>query len=93
MAEATAGVQEWEVSVTVSPQRRGQYLGRPLLRAAEVALSELSRSRGAAVTAYLAAVHVDNRASVRLFETSAYVPDLPPDSRGFMRYRKAARVL
>jgi len=29
---------------------------------------------------------------VRLFETSAYVPDLPPDPRGFMRFRKVARV-
>jgi hypothetical protein len=35
-------------------------------------------------------VHVDNAASVRLFESSAYVPDLPPGARGFMRYRKVA---
>jgi len=104
---------EWEVSITVAPQRRGQSLARPLLRAGEVALSTLSTlSRlgppGAAdvsqvnqvhqvhqvsqVMAYLAVVHVDNRASVRLFETSAYVPDLPPDARGFMRFRKPARV-
>jgi hypothetical protein len=53
----------------------------------------MARSGGTAVTAYLAVVRVDNLASVRLFESSGYVPDLPPDARGFMRYRKAARVL
>ena len=83
---------EWEVSITVAPDRRGHSLARPLLRAAEVALSEVARSSGTEVTAYLAVVHVDNSASVRLFETSAYLPDLPPNPRGFMRFRKAARV-
>jgi spore coat polysaccharide biosynthesis predicted glycosyltransferase SpsG/RimJ/RimL family protein N-acetyltransferase len=83
---------EWEVSITVAPSRRGQSLARPLLRAAEVALTEMAGAGGTGVTAYLAAVHVDNRASIRLFETSAYVPDLPPDPRGFMRFRKATRV-
>jgi len=83
---------EWEISITVAPERRGQSLARPLLRAAEVALSEVARSSATDVTAYLAVVHVDNRASLRLFETSAYVPDLPPDARGFMRLRKVARV-
>lgn len=88
---------EWEVSITVAPDRRGQSLARPLLRAGEAALSgrtpsEVARSSGTQVTAYLAVVHVDNRASVRLFEASAYVSDLPPDPTGFMRFRKAARV-
>ena len=83
---------EWEVSITVEPQRRGQSLARPLLRAGEKALMESTRSDGTPVTAYLAVVHRDNPASVRLFETSGYVPDLPADSRGFMRYRKAPRV-
>lgn len=97
-AEGPAGGgQEWEVSITVAPHRRGRSLGRPLLRAAELALSEAGRSEakrpgGTVVSAYLAVVHVDNLASVRLFEASAYVPDLPPDPRGFMRFRKAARV-
>jgi len=89
----SGGASEWEVSITVAPQRRGQSLARPLLRAAEVALTEVARSRATAVTAYLAVVHRDNSASVRLFEASGYVPDLPPDGRGFMQYRKAARVL
>ena len=83
---------EWEVSITVAPDRRGQALARPLLLAGELALLETARSSGTDVTAYLAVVHVDNAASVRLFETLAYVPDLPPDPRGFMRYRKVARV-
>jgi ribosomal protein S18 acetylase RimI-like enzyme len=80
------------VSITVAPQRRRQSLARPLLRAGEVALSEATRSSATDVTAYLAVVHIDNDASVRLFETSAYIPDAPPDHRGFMRFRKAAPV-
>ena len=86
------GEREWEVSITVAPQRRRQSLARPLLRAGEVALSEATRSGATDVTAYLAVVHIDNDASVRLFETSAYIPDAPPDHRGFMRFRKAAPV-
>jgi len=91
------GGREWEVSITVAPDRRGRSLGRPLLGAAELALSEAGRSEATgsgetAVSAYLAVVHVDNLASVRLFETSDYVPDLPPDPQGFMRFRKTARV-
>jgi spore coat polysaccharide biosynthesis predicted glycosyltransferase SpsG len=83
---------EWEVSITVSPQRRGQSLARPLLRAAEVALTESTAMAGNDVTAYLAVVHIDNQTSMRLFETSSYVPDLPPDARGFIQFRKDARV-
>ena len=86
------GKGEWEVSITVAPERRGQSLARPLLRAGEMALSKGEQSSGTEVTAYLAVVHVDNAASVRLFESSAYVPDLPPDPRGFMRFRKVAPV-
>ena len=86
------GDGEWEVSITVAPERRGQSLARPLLRAAEVALSDVAASTRTHVTAYLAVVNVDNGASLRLFESSAYLPDLPPDPRGFMRFRKAARV-
>lgn len=86
------GWPEWEVSITVAPGRRGQSLARPLLRAAETALCERTRSSGTDVSAYLAVVHADNGASVRLFEASGYVPDLPADPRGFMRFRKIARV-
>jgi hypothetical protein len=91
-----AGSREWEVSITMAPERRGQSLARPLLRAGEVALaektSEVTRSGGTEVTAYLAVVRIDNQSSMRLFETSAYLPDLPPDPGGFMRFRKDARV-
>jgi len=90
------GSHDWEVSITVAPRRRGQSLARPLLRAAEAALSENSTdvtgSGGIGVSAYLAVVHIGNQSSMRLFETSGYVPDLPPDQQGFMRFRKAARV-
>lgn len=87
-----AGTHDWEVSITVAPRRRGESLARPLLRAAERALSEATRSTGTDVTAYLAVVQIDNRASVRMLEDSGYVPDLPSDPRGFMQYRKTARV-
>jgi len=83
---------EWEVSITVAPDRRGQSLARPLLREAEVALSDGATSSPTDVTAYLAVVNVQNGASLRLFESSAYLPDLPPDAGGFMRFRKAAPV-
>jgi spore coat polysaccharide biosynthesis predicted glycosyltransferase SpsG/GNAT superfamily N-acetyltransferase len=86
------GDGEWEVSITVAPDRRGQSLASPLLHVAEEVLSEVARSRATRVTAYLAVVNGDNAASVRLFETSGYVPDLPPDPRGFMQFRKAAQV-
>jgi spore coat polysaccharide biosynthesis predicted glycosyltransferase SpsG len=91
------GGGEWEVSITVAPERRGQSLSLPLLHAGEVALSggtgsSRTDSSGTGVTAYLAVVHVDNAASVRLFESSAYVPDLPPNPRGLMRFRKVAPV-
>ena len=86
------GERAWEVSITVAPQRRRQSLARPLLRAGEEALSAMARSSATDVTAYLAVVHIDNDASLRLFETSAYIPDAPPDHRGFMRFRKAAPV-
>jgi GNAT superfamily N-acetyltransferase len=91
-----AGGHDWEVSITVAPQRRGQSLSRPLLRAAEAALSrdttDVTRSGGTGVRAFLAMVRIGNESSMRLFETSAYVPDLPPDRRGFMRFRKDAQV-
>lgn len=84
---------EWEVSITVAPRRRGQSLAGLLLRAGEEALPDSARSGGRPrVGACLAVVHRDNRASVRLFERSGYVPDLPPDPQGFVRYRKTARV-
>ena len=82
------GEGEWEVSITVAPQRRGQSLARPLLRAAEESLCRARPASATEVTAYLAAVHSDNLASVRLFESSGYLPDLPPDQQGFMRFRK-----
>jgi spore coat polysaccharide biosynthesis predicted glycosyltransferase SpsG/GNAT superfamily N-acetyltransferase len=92
-SEGEPGAAAWEVSITVAPQRRGQSLGHPLLRAGERALLQvaplLPRAR---VPAYLAVVHRDNVASVRLFESSGYVADLPADPQGFMRFRKTARV-
>jgi spore coat polysaccharide biosynthesis predicted glycosyltransferase SpsG/GNAT superfamily N-acetyltransferase len=86
------GERQWEVSITVAPQRRGQNLARPLLREGEVALSAATAASGTAVEAYLGVVKVDNPSSMRLFQTSGYLPDLPPDPAGFMRFRKDAQV-
>jgi GNAT superfamily N-acetyltransferase len=86
------GARQWEVSITVAPKRRGQNLARPLLRAGEVALAEAARASGTALGAYLAVVNVANPSSMRLFQTSGYLPDLPPDPAGFMQFRKDARV-
>jgi spore coat polysaccharide biosynthesis predicted glycosyltransferase SpsG/GNAT superfamily N-acetyltransferase len=86
------GERQWEASITVAPERRGQSLARPLLRAGEVALAEATRASGIDLAAYLAVVSIDNPTSMRLFETSSYLPDLPPDPGGFMRFRKDARV-
>jgi spore coat polysaccharide biosynthesis predicted glycosyltransferase SpsG/GNAT superfamily N-acetyltransferase len=96
-AAGPAGGHEWEVSITVAPAWRGKSLARPLLRAGELALSGMAHSGGPGlpaypVSAFLAVVHRDNGPSVRLFEGSGYVPDLPADPAGFMRFRKIARV-
>jgi len=78
---------QWEVSITVAVERRGQSLARPLLACGE---EHLRRTRN--VTAYLAVVHQDNEPSRRLFTGSDYLPDLPADAGGFMRFRKPAPV-
>jgi spore coat polysaccharide biosynthesis predicted glycosyltransferase SpsG len=93
---------EWEVSITVAPESRGQRLGAPLLAAAEAWLAgALSSATGGAapggdpaavggLTAYLAAVHTGNAASPRLFLGAGYLPDLPADGDGFERFVKVA---
>jgi spore coat polysaccharide biosynthesis predicted glycosyltransferase SpsG/GNAT superfamily N-acetyltransferase len=75
---------EWEVSITVAPPRRGQGLARRLLAAGEQCLSEVA---GGPVWC-LAAVHVSNPASRRLFTGSGYAPEAPPDADGFEQYAK-----
>lgn len=74
---------EWEVSITVAPERRGRGLALPLLSAGE---RDLVRRTGAATA--LADVHEDNVPSRRLFAVAGYLPDSPPDRDGFMGYRK-----
>jgi spore coat polysaccharide biosynthesis predicted glycosyltransferase SpsG/RimJ/RimL family protein N-acetyltransferase len=69
---------EWEVSVTVAPERRGRSLGAPLLRVGEDWLAEHEPT----AHTMLAAVHVDNAASLRLFDAAGYLPDLPPGPDG-----------
>lgn len=75
---------DWEVSITVAPERRGQGLAQALLRAGE---RDLLRRTGA--SAALAFVHEGNAPSRRLFAISGYLPDSPPDRDGFMGYRKS----
>ncbi|MBP2364666.1 bifunctional UDP-2,4-diacetamido-2,4,6-trideoxy-beta-L-altropyranose hydrolase/GNAT family N-acetyltransferase [Pseudonocardia parietis] len=75
----------WEVSITVSPQRRGSGLAVPLLRAGEEAL----RARTGARTPVTAVVHADNAASARLFARAGYADDdTGPDDEGFRTLRR-----
>lgn len=69
----------WMVSMTVAPSRRGQGLASSALAAAERALEAPRPHR------LLADVHLDNRASLRIFARAGYLPHLPADDRGFTR--------
>lgn len=69
----------WEVSITVAPQRRGEGLAGPLLRAGEDAL----RARTGAGTPVTAVVHTGNDASARLFARAGYGDPTGPDADGF----------
>jgi len=75
---------EWEVSLTVAPERRGSRLAPPLLRAGEDWLA----GNEAATHTMVAAVHVGNAPSLRLFDSAGYLPDLPPADDGFLRMVK-----
>jgi spore coat polysaccharide biosynthesis predicted glycosyltransferase SpsG/ribosomal protein S18 acetylase RimI-like enzyme len=72
---------EWEVSITVAPDRRGAGLAGRLLAAGEVWLAD----REPAVSTLLAAARADNQPSLRLFRSAGYLPDLPPDDDGVLR--------
>lgn len=76
----------WEVSITVAPERRGEGLALPMLRAGEDAL----RARTGAGTAVTAVVHTRNDASARLFARAGYGEPGTPDADGF---RTLHRVL
>lgn len=76
----------WEVSITVAPERRGEGLAGPLLRAGEDAL----RARTGAGTPVTAVVHTGNDASARLFARAGYDDPTGPDADGF---RTLHRVL
>ena len=86
------------VHTTKITSRNGEEMSHPgrFQRVSQTAADHVASAPMAAsgtdVQAYLAAVNVDNPSSMRLFETSAYLPDLPPDPEGFMRFRKDARV-
>ena len=74
---------DWEVSITVAPEHRGNGLARPALAEA----SYLLAARHGRSQRLLARVHRDNRASQRLFESAGYVrQDVPPDGLGFVSY-------
>ena len=72
---------EWEVSITVAPDRRGEGLAGPLLAAGEDWLAD----QEPATSTLLAAVRADNQPSLRLFRSAGYLPDLPPGDAGFLR--------
>jgi spore coat polysaccharide biosynthesis predicted glycosyltransferase SpsG/RimJ/RimL family protein N-acetyltransferase len=72
---------EWEVSITVAPDRRGEGLAGRLLAAGESWLA----GREPATNTLLAAVRADNQPSLRLFRSAGYLPDLPAGEAGFLR--------
>ncbi len=74
------GDGEWEVSLTVAPERRARGLAASLLRAGEDWLAE----HEPAAHTMLAAVHGDNTASQRLFDAAGYLPERTPDPDGFL---------
>lgn len=73
---------DWEVSLTVAPEQRGRGLAAGVLAAGEEALRVERPHR------LLAGIHVDNRASIRLFERAGYLPHLPPSAEGFLTLAK-----
>ncbi|MBW0105703.1 GNAT family N-acetyltransferase [Pseudonocardia sp. KRD-291] len=75
---------DWEVSITVAPDRRGSGLAGPLLTAGEHAL----RERTGPGTPVIAVVHADNVASARLFARAGYRPAGPADDDGFATHRR-----
>jgi spore coat polysaccharide biosynthesis predicted glycosyltransferase SpsG/RimJ/RimL family protein N-acetyltransferase len=81
------GDGEWEVSITLVPERRGEHLSAAVLHTGE---QHLLRSREDAV-AFYASVLERNPASRRLFEHAGYLLDAPADEDGFLTYRKALR--
>jgi RimJ/RimL family protein N-acetyltransferase len=78
------GDSEWEVSITIAPERRGTGMGRRLLAAGERELA----SRVGRPLHCLAAVRETNEASRRLFQRSGYLLEAPADGDGFQRFLK-----
>jgi spore coat polysaccharide biosynthesis predicted glycosyltransferase SpsG/ribosomal protein S18 acetylase RimI-like enzyme len=78
------GSNEWEVSITVAPERRGKGFARPLLAAGERALE--ARVRRPVLC--LASVRTNNRASMSLFMKAGYLLEAPSDADGFVLYAR-----
>ncbi|WP_347978096.1 bifunctional UDP-2,4-diacetamido-2,4,6-trideoxy-beta-L-altropyranose hydrolase/GNAT family N-acetyltransferase [Microbacterium sp. ProA8] len=76
------GPARWEVSITVAPHARGKGIARYIL-----ATAELSANEWAPVT-LVAVINEENFASLRLFASAGYLPDLPADEAGFRAFAK-----
>jgi spore coat polysaccharide biosynthesis predicted glycosyltransferase SpsG/RimJ/RimL family protein N-acetyltransferase len=72
---------EWEVSVTVAPERRGQALAGRLLRSGESWLAD----NDPATHTMLATVHEGNVPSLRMLDSSGYLPEGAPGEDGLLR--------
>ncbi|MEU0795628.1 GNAT family N-acetyltransferase [Amycolatopsis sp. NPDC005961] len=72
----------WEVSITLAPESRGRGLSGAVLAEGERAARERL-----GVRVVLAAVHLDNTASAKLFERAGYAEAAPAVS-GFRQLRK-----
>ncbi|MGP6176498.1 GNAT family N-acetyltransferase [Microbacterium sp. A196] len=81
--DRTAGL-DWDVSITVAPNRRGAGISRGVLASGERALA----SEVGAPYRVLADIHINNDASRRLFSSAGYLPHMPADSEGFERRAK-----
>jgi len=68
----------WEVSITVAPSERGRGYGPMVLACGETALE------ASAPLLLVATIHQHNAASQRLFTRAGYLPDSPPDGRGYL---------
>jgi len=75
---------EWEVSITVAPERRGTGMARPLLAAGERALQSLVQRP----VLCLATVRGSNETSRGLFMRSGYLLEAQTDADGYELYAK-----
>lgn len=71
---------DWEVSITLAPAQRGRGLASRVLATAQDALDAPRPHR------MIAVVHVENLASLRVFQRAGYLPHRRADDDGFLTF-------